>query len=369
MGGFTNALVTAGTSLLPAATDYRDARAHYDRQVADARGEADRLQREYALDRQAYDHAEAEAARLRAQAEAEAAHRTALLEHQARLEQEAARQRAALDLETARREQSLREAQARAEAETAARRLRADQQAEQERLSARAATARQAAELAQRDQWRVQQAQAAAEARVAEATRLRLDDLRRAQADMRARFGAGGLRGSTSGQAVLAGMAAETARQNTAAADGLRTVHADTRLAQLAGADAQAALAAAERAAAAGPRDIAPDLRDIWQSVETTRRQNLLELTRLRDRAALSLTEMAAAQGYDRARLASENALSVYRAQSAGNRLLTDAWMRLRRDTLATEARAADLGAGLRPPAPADYFAPLADRALAALGR
>lgn len=316
MGGFTNAVVGAGSSLLPAALDYANARAGYQQRAAAAAGDIRRAEQMYALDREAYANVRTEADRMVADAEAEAARRMGFLGLESQAQRAAAKRWNDFTLTNAGREAELAEAQARAEAEAAQRRLESEQ------------------------------AQAAIEQRKAadgraEAARLRAEDLKKAQASARARFGASGLAGSTSSTAVLSGMAQETAARDAAARQ----------------AGEAARQAAAERAG-----QTARDISSLWSSVESKRQQNLLELSQMRQRAMLSLTDLSQAATLDRARAASDNDLAVYRARNAASRMVADAWLQVRRAGLQTQGRVQDLT--VQRPDPLSFFQPAITRTI-----
>ncbi|WP_404383562.1 hypothetical protein [Caenispirillum salinarum] len=321
MGGFTNAVVGVGTSLLPAALDYANARAGYQQRAAAAAQDAGRLRQLHALDQESYANVRHEADGMVADAKAEAERRLAFLDLETGAQRAAAKRWNDFTLTNAEREAELAEAQARAEAEAAQRRLESEQQQ---------------ADIEQRK---------AAEAR-AEAARLRAQDLKKAQAAARARFGASGLAASTSATAVLSGMAQEKAARDAAA-----------------GRTGQAASDAAAEQAGQRARDIA----SLWRSVESTRQQNLLDLSQMRRRATLSLGDLAEAAQLDRSRAVSDNELAVYRARNAANRMVADAWLQVRRSALQTEGRLADLT--VRRPDPMSFFQPVVSRTISGLAR
>lgn len=269
MGGFASSAVTVGRTLLgPALSAYGV--------YSDFQARRDAEDERHLVDRTA---ASADAEALRRQAEAEAAARTRLFEQAAAAERANAERWTAHEIEAAEREAELAEAQARAAAQSDQRRL---------------------------------------EAEAAEAERLRETDLRRAQASLRARMGAAGVRGSTSSAALMTGMAQDAADRSAAAAD--RT---------------------------------GASVRDLWAQVEHQRQRDLLSLGQVRQRALLTMSELSDRQASQAAELAYENELALYRANSAANRLLADAW---------TQTRSASTRQGL-----AGVFAPLAGRLLSNL--
>lgn len=266
MGGFTSTAATVGRTLLgPALTAYSAYSDFQDRSSAVRSAQTADL----AAARQAEEdaarkrtEAEAEAQRLRIQAEAEALWRSGMSQQTADLERRSAEAWNAYHITTAEREAALADSQGRAAAT-----------AEQRRL----------------------------EAEAAEAERLREADLKRAQASARARFGAAGLRDSTSAAALLTGMADETAA----------------------------------RSAAAGQRTAA-SVSDLWAQVERQRDRNLLTVAQTRQHALLTMGDLSARHALDAAQVAHENELALYRAGSAANRLLADAWTQTRQPARTT---------------------------------
>jgi hypothetical protein len=173
MGGFTNVAAGVGSSLLPAALDYAAARSGYEQRAAAARQDINRLNQLHALDRESYANIQSEADRLVADAQAEAERRLSFLDMETQAQRAAQNRWNDFSVSKTQAETDRAEAQARAEAEAAQRRLESEQ--------------------ARRDI----EAQKA-EAERAEAARLRAEDLKKAQAAARARFGASGLSGSVS---------------------------------------------------------------------------------------------------------------------------------------------------------------------------
>lgn len=319
MGGFTNVAAGVGSSLLPAALDYAAARSGYEQRAAAARQDINRLNQLHALDRESYANIQSEADRLVADAQAEAERRLSFLDMETQAQRAAQNRWNDFSVSKTQAETDRAEAQARAEAEAAQRRLESEQ--------------------ARRDI----EAQKA-EAERAEAARLRAEDLKKAQAAARARFGASGLSGSVSVGAVLSGMAQDAAARDANAAQA-----------------GEAARAAAAELAGQTGRDIA----SLWQSVEARRQQNLLDLSQMRQRAALSMTDLSDAAALDRARAVSDNELAVYRAQNAASRMVADAWLQVRRSALQTEGRVQDLA--VRRPDPFSYFQPIVSRTISGL--
>lgn len=310
MGGFASSAVTVGRSLLgPALTVYgaysdaksrsAPARVAFDDGGVLAAAEANARAAEQ--ERIAYEQtrAEQDAAELRRAAAAEAEWRARLQGEIAGAERDASERWNAYHLGVAEQEAQLAEAQARAAADADERRL---------------------------------------QAQAAEAARLREADLKRAQASARARFGAAGLRGSTSAAALMTGMVDEAAARDAAAAD-----------------------------------TTAASARDLWAQVERTRERNLLALGQMRQRALLTMGDLTQRQQQAAAELAHDNELALYRADSAANRLLADAWMQTRVDTARAGVAGASAAAASasRATAPrlnaADFFLPLAGRLLSNL--